>query len=74
MGEPAYKVDMNDDGLTVHVRPGLLDRRRMSKFLDYLILETAREQSQLTEEEAAEIAKDIDRAVWERLRTRFEEA
>jgi hypothetical protein len=73
--EPAYKIDVrDDDGFTLNVPGGVLDRERVSRFLDYLILEAAREQSHLTPEEAAEIADDIDRAIWEQVRSEYEEA
>ena len=73
--QPAYKIDVRgDDGFTLDVPGGVLDRERVSRFLDYLILEAAREQSQLTPEEAAEIADDIDKAIWEQVRRDYEEA
>jgi hypothetical protein len=73
--EPPYKINIREDnGFTLDVPPGVLDRERVSRFLDYLILESAREQSQLTPEEAAEIADDIDRAIWEQVRREYEEA
>jgi hypothetical protein len=75
MGDPAYKLDVStDNGFTIRVEPGVLDRRRVSRFLDYLILETTRERSQLTRGEAAEIADEIDQAVWERVRGEYEES
>jgi len=70
--EPAFKLD-DSDGFTVHVPKGL-DRDSVSRFLDFLVLERARLESELTEEDAAEIAKDIDRAVWEQIRSSYEEA
>ncbi|HEX8904704.1 MAG TPA: hypothetical protein VF771_07685 [Longimicrobiaceae bacterium] len=74
MGEPAYKLDLDrDNGFTLRVEPGVLDSGRVSRFLDYLILEATRERSQLTREEAAEITDEIDRAVWERVRHEYEE-
>ena len=75
MAEPAYKLDVGDDnGFTLRVEPGVLDRGRVSRFLDYLILEATRGRSQLTREEAAEIADEIDSALWERVCREYEEA
>ncbi|HEX9940062.1 MAG TPA: hypothetical protein VGB15_23200 [Longimicrobium sp.] len=70
--EPAFKID-DRDGFTVHIPSGL-DRESISRFLDFLVLERARMESELTEEEAAAIAKEIDHAVWEQVRSSFEEA
>ena len=72
MAEPAFKLD-DSDGFTVRIPQGL-DRDSVSRFLDYLILERARLESELTEEDAAQIADDIDRAVWEQIRSSYEEA
>ena len=73
--EPAYNIDWEDEErFVVSVRKRHINRERFSRFLDYLALEQIREKSELTEEEAAEIANEIDRAVWERVRTRYEGA
>ena len=74
-GNPAYMIDVHpDDGFTLDVQGGVLDRERVSRFLDYLILEAAREQSQLTPGDAAEIAREIDGAIWDQVRHDYEEA
>ncbi|HYH81403.1 MAG TPA: hypothetical protein VEX86_16485 [Longimicrobium sp.] len=73
--EPAYRIDVReDDGFTLDVAGGVLDRKRVSRFLDYLILEAAREQSELTREDAAGIAQEIDDAIWNQVRADYEGA
>ena len=71
----AFKFDVRHDcGFTLDVPGGVLNPERVSRFLNYLILEQAREQSELTSEDAADIAGDIDRTIWEQVRHEYEEA
>jgi hypothetical protein len=69
MAEPAYRIDIEDQDLVVRVRRDILDREEVSRFLDYLELESIRRRSQLSEADAAALAQEIDRAAWDRTRT-----
>jgi hypothetical protein len=70
--EPAYKIDVRADGMTIRVRNGALDREGVSRFLDYLVLESIRNQSMLTEDKAEELAREVKQGAWERVRHLFE--
>lgn len=72
MAEPAYRIDVEEQDLVVRVRRGVLDRDEVSRFLDFLELESIRRRSELTEAEAARLADEIDASVWERYRSRVE--
>lgn len=72
MADPAYRIDVEDEDLVVRLKRDLVDREEVSKFLDYLELESLRRRSQLTEADAAALADEIDRAGWERNRLRVE--
>ncbi|PSQ71549.1 MAG: hypothetical protein BRD38_01690 [Bacteroidetes bacterium QH_9_67_14] len=50
----------------------LVDRETVGKLLDYVELESIRKRSQLSEEKAVELADDIDRAVWEQVKHKYE--
>lgn len=69
---PAYRIDIQDRELVVRLRQDLLSREEVSRFLDYLELESIRRRSALSEEEAERLAAEIDRGVWERTRSRVE--
>jgi hypothetical protein len=71
MAEPAYRIDVEEQDLVVRVRRDVLDREEVSRFLDFLELESIRRRSQLSEADAAGLADEIDAAVWERVRTRL---
>ncbi len=69
---PVYRIDIQDRELVVRLRQDLLSREEVSRFLDYLELESIRRRSALSEEDAAGLAAEIDRSVWERSRSRVE--
>lgn len=68
MAEPAYRIDVEERELVVRLRKDLLGREEVSRFLDYLELESIRQRSQLSEADAAALASEVDHAVWERSR------
>ena len=70
MAEPAYRIDVEEQDLVVRVRRDTIDREEVSRFLDFLELESIRRRSQLTEEDAGRLADEIDGQVWERIRAR----
>lgn len=73
--KPAIKFDVKKGGgFTLDVPEGVLNQERVSKFFDYLVLDQAREESELTPEQVDELAREVDLAVWEQVRKSYEEA
>ena len=68
----AYEVTSEPGYLVVRFDDELVDRETVGKLLDYVELESIRKRSQLSEEKAAELADDIDRAVWEQVKHKYE--
>jgi hypothetical protein len=64
----AYSIAVEDQDVIVRLRGGVLDRAAVSKFLDYLELESIRRRSELSEADAQALASEVDRALWERTR------
>jgi hypothetical protein len=64
MPNRAYTIAIEDDDVIVRLRGGALDRAAVAKFLDYLELESIRRRSELSKEDAAALASEIDHAVW----------
>ena len=64
--DPAYNSGIEQGDIIVRLRHDLLSRNEVSKFLDYLELKAIRRRSRLSEDDAAELAEEIDRNVWER--------
>jgi hypothetical protein len=71
--EPAYHIDVQDRDIVVRLRGDVLNRDEVSKFLDYLELESIRRRSELSEEDAQALAAEIDRDVWQRSRSHVPE-
>jgi hypothetical protein len=65
---PSYQVNIENKDVVVRFRRDLVDETTLGLFLDYLELESIRKRSKLTEEQAAELAKEIDAVVWEKLK------
>jgi hypothetical protein len=70
---PAYEIDRDQGRLVVRVNEDLFTEDEVSRFLDYLTLESIRKRSELTEDDAETLAKEIKTAAWERVRHLFPE-
>lgn len=66
-----YNITVDDQDIIVRFNRDLMDRDTLSKFLDYLELETIRKRSNLTDEQAATLAEEIDRDVWSKIKQKF---
>jgi hypothetical protein len=69
--EPAYQVDRNEDEIVVRLRRTDVNEERVSRFLSYLEVASIRDRSRLTAERAAELADEVDQAVWKKNRDRL---
>lgn len=65
---PLYNITVDNQDIIVRLNRDIIDRDTLSKFLDYLELETIRKRSQLTVEQAAALADEIDRDVWSKIK------
>lgn len=68
---PFYQVSVDDQEIIIKLNKELVDKATLENILDYLKLESIRQKSQLTEEQAAILADEIDQAVWVKLKPKF---
>jgi hypothetical protein len=61
---PSYNIAIDKQNVVVRFNRDMIDRTALARFLDYLELESIRKRSQLTDAQAAELAAEIERAVW----------
>jgi hypothetical protein len=61
---PSYNIAIDKQNVVVRFNRDMIDRTALARFLDYLELESIRKRSQLTDAQAAELAAEIDQAVW----------
>jgi hypothetical protein len=73
MASSAYSIAVENSDIIVRLNRHTIDQDALVRFLDYLELETIRRRSQLTDEQAAKLAADIDHATWETLKSKFEQ-
>ena len=68
MYTPSYQINVENRDVIVRFRRDMIDETTLGLFLDYLELESIRKRSTLTEEQAMELAKEIDAIVWKKLK------
>lgn len=71
--DATYRIDFDGDDIVVRMRADLVSRDDLSDFLDRMLLERLRRRASLSDEQIAELADEVDRAMWERLRPMVEE-
>lgn len=66
-----YNITVDNQDIIVRFNRELMDRDTLNKFLDYLELETIKRRSNLTEEQAATLAEEINHDVWSKIKQKF---
>lgn len=66
-----YSVVVENRDVVVRFNKEIVDWEALSRFLDYLELESIRNQSKLTKVEAVELAEEIDRDVWKGIKHKY---
>ncbi len=72
--DQSFEVTDERDDIVIRFDKNLVDRQALSKLLRYIEMESIRKRSRLTEEQAARLADEIDRAVWERIKHKYVQA
>lgn len=72
MADPGYRIDSDDREIVVRLRRDVLDPEEVSRFLDFLELETIRRRSQLSETDVEQIVDEVDQRVWAALQSKVD--
>jgi hypothetical protein len=67
----SYEIANEQGDIVVRFNGELVDPDALSRLLDVVELESIRKRSQLSEEDAAKLADEIDRSVWERIKHKY---
>jgi hypothetical protein len=67
----AYEIQSDRDQLVIRLDRHLVDRDSLVRVLDYVERETLRARSALSEDQAATLAAEVDRGVWEQVRSKY---
>jgi hypothetical protein len=68
----AYNISLENQNIVIKLNKTMIDYDKLSKFLDYLELETIRQQSSLTSEAAVNLSNEIDNAVWSNIKSKLQ--
>ncbi len=69
--DQTFEISDERDDIVIRFDRKLVDRQALSRLLRYLEMESIRKRSRLTEAQAAELADEIDKAVWERVKHKY---
>lgn len=69
---PAYQLDEDEEAFVIRVPKSMVTRDRIQRFLDSVEFEHLTSKSQMTEEEAEELAREVKHAVYLANRHRIE--
>lgn len=67
----AYSIKVENNRITLELNASLIDHTALIGLLDFLDLESTRKRSQLTEEQVAMLADEINQAVWDTTHENF---
>ncbi|MBE9200308.1 MULTISPECIES: hypothetical protein [unclassified Nodularia (in: cyanobacteria)] len=66
-----YNITVENQDLIIRLNKDVIEIDTLTKFLDYLELESLRKKSRLTVEQAQTLAKEIDIDVWSNIKHKF---
>lgn len=69
-----YRIESTDDEFVVRIRRSVASEEQVRRHLALMVIESISQKSQLTEEDALALGKEVNRAVSERMRHRFDAA
>ncbi|OYD97852.1 hypothetical protein CDG76_03160 [Nostoc sp. 'Peltigera membranacea cyanobiont' 210A] len=67
----SYNITLDNQDIIIKFNRNILDLESLTKFLEYLELETIRKRSNLTQEQATTLADEIDSDVWLEIKHKF---
>ncbi len=68
---PSYSVAVEQDNVVVRFKRDVIDEAALAQFLHYLELQSVRKSSQLSQDQAAALADEIDRSFWDTIKDTF---
>jgi len=68
----AYELTGDQENIMIRLPRKLVDEKALEQLLDYLELEAIRRRSQLTKQDADNLALDVKQAAWQKVKDLFE--
>lgn len=66
-----YQVAIAEDEIVVRMDRAFFQPDELAELLEYLRLRVLRRQNRLSDTEVAELANEINKSAWERIKTQF---
>ena len=66
--DSSFSVTVKKDKFVIEVDRTLFDAEALTEFLTYLRIESVRNKSKATQADVDELARDVNRTVWQRLK------
>jgi hypothetical protein len=67
----AYNLTKENQEIVVRLNQDIFNEEKVTKFLEYLMLENINNSSKLNEEQAQQLADEIDTKVWNAIKERI---
>lgn len=68
---PYYELSVDEQNIIIKLDKKVIDYQQLTQLLNYLELKSISQRSKLTPEVATELAKEIDSAVWSKVKSKF---
>jgi len=67
----AYNLTKENQEIVVRLNQDIFNEEKVTKFLEYLMLENINNSSKLNEEQAQQLADEIDTKIWNAIKERI---
>ncbi|MBF2014777.1 MAG: hypothetical protein HC836_06280 [Richelia sp. RM2_1_2] len=68
----AYNITFENQDIVIKLNKTMIKYEKLATFLDYLFLETTRQQSSLTPEAVVNLSDEVDNAVWLNVKSKLQ--
>ena len=72
ISDPPYEIRSEDDQVVIRIPRDKVDEGVISRVLEYMDFEIIRSRSQATQEQIDELAEEVQKAAYERVKHLFE--
>jgi hypothetical protein len=66
-----YSITQENKQIVVRLNKDIFTEEKLTNFLDYLVLETVQSSSKLTQQDAEQLAEEIDQNIWQSIKDRI---
>lgn len=67
-----YQITTSKQEVVITLNRSLIEQDKLEQFLDYLTIKAIQQKSQLSEESASQLIREIDKTLWEKQKGLFE--